>query len=38
MTRFGFDLAAWFTDNADQVRRDLQAGQYALNAVIRLAQ
>jgi hypothetical protein len=24
MTRFNFDLAAWFTDNADQVRRDLQ--------------
>lgn len=23
MTRFGFDLAAWFTNNADQVRRDL---------------
>lgn len=23
MTRFKFDLAAWFTDNADQVRRDL---------------
>jgi hypothetical protein len=24
LTRFNFDLAAWFTDNADQVRRDLQ--------------
>jgi Family of unknown function (DUF6308) len=23
MTRFRFDLAAWFADNADQVRRDL---------------
>lgn len=25
MTRFAFDLAGWFTENADQVRRDLQA-------------
>lgn len=25
MTRFGFDLAAWFTENADQVRRDLES-------------
>lgn len=25
MTRFGFDLCAWFTDNADQVRQDLIA-------------
>lgn len=25
MTRFGFDLAPWFTDNADQIRRDLQS-------------
>jgi hypothetical protein len=25
MTRFGFDLAAWFTDNAHQIRRDLQS-------------
>ena len=24
MTRFARDLTAWFTDNADQVRRDLQ--------------
>lgn len=23
MARFGFDLANWFTDNADQIRRDL---------------
>lgn len=25
MTRFGFDLAAWFTDNADQIRHDLES-------------
>lgn len=24
MARFGRDLAAWFTDNADQIRKDLQ--------------
>lgn len=24
MARFAFELAAWFTDNADQIRRDLQ--------------